>query len=207
MWATPNSKPMNSSPTLIRQNNVPSITSLKWTWCKILVNYWTFTIACHVELHVGVPFIPISLVPSALELQCKVYKGRSQHSLPMREYNFWWSQALHTPLWSVPNVAQLQHWNEEQTQLPVYSPHSFMLFTCITCSYSCCNNYNPHLKTHMPFKLMYKLSLMWQRDVQIKMFTKAFGLTFTCKPVALVGFPLDDELLAVLCGGDVHFGP
>jgi hypothetical protein len=39
------------------------------------------------------------------------------------------------------------------------------------------------------------------------MFTKAFGLTFTRKPVALVGFPLDDELLAVLCGGDVHFGP
>lgn len=43
--------------------------------------------------------------------------------------------------------------------------------------------------------------------MQIKMFTKAFGLTFTCKPVALVGFPLGDELLAVLVAGMYIFGP
>ena len=140
--------------------------SLRWAWSKILVDHSTFTIACHVELHVGFPFIQTSLVPSALEIQCKVNKGQSRHSLPMRDNKFQWSQALtlHCKVFLMLCNCHIEMKNKHNLQSTAHIVP--MLFTCVSCSYSCCNNYNPHLKTHMPFKLMYKLSLIWQRHVR-----------------------------------------
>lgn len=107
-----------------------------------------------------------------------------------------------------PNVVQIHARHEQKNKLKIQStsPQCFLLITGISCSYSCCKYYNP---THRPFKLIYKLHLIWQRHVHIKMFTKAFGLTFTCKPVALVGFPgtLGDGTAGSLVAGMYILGP
>ena len=138
-------------PTLIKQNSVPL----------------TCLFEMGVKQNPGRPFnIHNCMVPSALEIQCKVNKGQSRHSLPMRDNKFQWSQALtlHCKVFLMLCNCHIEMKNKHNLQSTAHIVP--MLFTCVSCSYSCCNNYNPHLKTHMPFKLMYKLSLIWQRHVR-----------------------------------------